>query len=69
LESAAAVGAYGDELLHIIESGGVLEDAMGLDRVIDYVQEFIWGRQYRLVGSRAWLRAMGLCAGCRAVTR
>tara|TARA_Y100000588_G_scaffold331221_1_gene368692 strand:- start:393 stop:1220 length:828 start_codon:yes stop_codon:yes gene_type:complete len=57
--SAAMAGDYGDELLHIIEGGGVLEDAMALARPIDYVQEFIWGRQYRLVGSRAWLRSAG----------
>jgi hypothetical protein len=64
LEPTAA-GTYGEELLHTIEGGGVLEDAMGLDRVIDYVQEFIWGRQYRLVGSRAWLRAPGLASSLK----
>ena len=49
-------GPYGCELVNIIESGGSVEDAMVLPRVLDYVQEFIWGRQYRLVGSRAILR-------------
>ena len=32
---------------------------MALPRVLDYVQEFIWGHQYRLVGSRAILRTPG----------
>ena len=41
------------EVLHIIEAGGVLEDGMALPRVLDPVQTFIWGRQYRRVGSRA----------------
>ena len=52
-------GTYGCELVNIIEGGGIIEDAMALPRVLDYVQEFIWGRQYRLVGSRAILRASG----------
>ena len=52
-------GTYGCELVNIIEGGGIVEDAMALPRVLDYVQEFIWGRQYRLVGSRATLRASG----------
>lgn len=52
-------GSYGCELLNIVEGGGALEDAMALRRVLDYVQEFIWGRQYRLVGSRAILRTPG----------
>ena len=50
---------YGCELVNIIEGGGAVEDAMALPRVRDYVQEFIWGRQYRLVGSRAILRTPG----------
>lgn len=52
-------GFHGSELVNIIEGGDVVEDAMALPRVLDYVQEFIWGRQYRLVGSRAILRAQG----------
>ena len=52
-------GPYGCELLNIIEGRGALEDAMALHRVLDYVQEFIWGHQYRLVGSRAILRTPG----------
>ena len=47
---------YGCELVNVIEGGDTVEDAMALPRVLDYVQEFIWGRQYRLVGSRAILR-------------
>ena len=45
-----------EQWIHIIEAGGVLEDAMALDSVQPYLQEFIWGNQYRLVGSRASLR-------------
>ena len=52
-------GPYGCELVNIIEGRNVVEDAMALPRVLDYVQEFIWGRQYRLVGSRAILRTPG----------
>lgn len=52
-------GLYGCELLNIIEGGGAVEDAMALPRVLGYVQEFIWGRQYRLVGSRAILGTPG----------
>ena len=52
-------GLYGCELVNIIEGGGAVEDIMALPRVLDYVQEFIWGRQYRLVGSRAILRTSG----------
>lgn len=52
-------GPYGCELVNIIEGKSVVEDAMALPRVLDYVQEFIWGRQYRLIGSRAILRTPG----------
>ncbi len=52
-------GFHGCELVNIIEAGDAVEDAMALPRVRDYVQEFIWGRQYRLIGSRAILRASG----------
>ena len=55
-------GPYGCELVNIIEGGNTVEDAMALPRVLDYVQEFIWGRQYRLVGSRAILRTPGKCS-------
>ena len=47
------------ELLNIIKEGGALEDAMALPRTMDLVQAFIWGQQYRLVGSRALFRAPG----------
>ena len=53
-------GTYGRELINIIEGGSTVEDAMALPRVLDYVQEFIWGRQYRLVGSRGILRGPGV---------
>lgn len=52
-------GSHGYELVNIIEGGDTVEDAMALPRVLDYVQEFIWGRQYRLIGSRAILRTPG----------
>ena len=55
-------GPYGCELVNIIEGSGTVEDAMALPRILDYVQEFIWGRQYRLVGSRAILRTSGRCS-------
>ena len=45
-----------EQWIHIIEAGGVLEDAMALASVQPYLQEFIWGNQYRLVGSRASLQ-------------
>ena len=47
------VGKLARERRQIIELGGVLEDAMALPRVLEYVTQFIWGRQFRLVGSRA----------------
>ena len=47
------------QLVNVIEGGGVVEDAMALPAVIDHVLEFIWGRQYRLVGSRAILLEPG----------
>ena len=49
----------GRELVNIVEGGGVVEDAMALPRVRQYLQEFIWGQQYRLVGSRAAIRDPG----------
>lgn len=54
-----ATGRYGRELLNVIESGGVIEDAMAIPRVLPYVEQFVWGRQHRLVGSRAILRSPG----------
>jgi len=47
------------ERVNIIENGGVVEDAIALPQVIPYIQAFIWGRQCRLVGSRAILREAG----------
>ncbi len=52
-------GPDGCELVNVIEGGDTVEDAMALPCVLDYVQEFIWGRQYRLVGSRAIFRTPG----------
>ncbi len=52
-------GPDGCELVNVIEGGDTVEDAMALPRVLDYVQEFIWGHQYRLVGSRAIFRTPG----------
>ena len=43
------------ELVNIVEAGGVVEDAMVLPEVINHLNEFIWGRQFRLIGSRAVL--------------
>ena len=54
-------GPFGPELVNIVESGGVMEDAIGLPQVISYIEAFIWRRQYRLVGSRAILRETGKC--------
>ena len=47
------------ELLNIIEAGGVLEDAMALQPVLRHLQELIWGRQFRLIASRAKIRGAG----------
>ena len=48
-----APGEFGRERKHVIELGGAMENAMALPRVLEYVTQFIWGQQYRLVGSRA----------------
>ena len=47
------------ELLNIIEAGGVLEDAMALRPVLRHLQALIWGRQFRLIASRARIRGVG----------
>ncbi|MDE2965808.1 MAG: phytanoyl-CoA dioxygenase family protein [Acidobacteriota bacterium] len=47
------------ELLNIIEAGGVLEDAMALQPVLRHLQALIWGRQFRLIASRARIRGVG----------
>ena len=44
---------------HTIDAGGIFEDAMALRPVLERVRAFIWGNQYRLVGSRGLLRAAG----------
>ena len=43
------------ELSNIIELGGAVEHAMALDSVIDHLAAFVWGHQFRLVGSKAIL--------------
>ena len=45
---------------NIAERGGVVEDAMALPVVLDRVHQFIWGKQYRLIGSRAILNVPGM---------
>jgi len=50
---------YGRQLVNIIEAADVVEDAMALSQVLQYVEHLIWGCQYRLVGSRALLRDPG----------
>ena len=47
------------ELINIIEAGGVLEDAMALQPVLRHLQALIWGRQFRLIASRARIRGVG----------
>jgi hypothetical protein len=42
--------------LNLVAAGGVLEDAMALQPVLERVRAFIWGSQYRLVGSRGVTR-------------
>jgi hypothetical protein len=60
LEGEVKEGPFGGEFLHIIEAGGVPEDAMALEAVLNPVRQFIWGQQYRLIGSRALLREAGV---------
>ena len=50
------------ELLNVIESGGVLEDAFASDRLVEIMEELIWGYQIRLVASRAILREPGIAS-------
>lgn len=47
------------ELVNIIEAGGILEDAMGLQPVLRHLQGLIWGRQFRLIASRGRIRRPG----------
>ena len=48
------------ELLNIIECGGVLEQAFVRDRLVEAMQQLIWGDQIRLVSSRAIVREPGI---------
>jgi len=61
------------ELLNVIESGGIFEDAMALPRVLSYLGELIWGNQFRLIASRGTVRNPGslrpLSQGGRADAR
>ena len=72
-EQPAATGVFGPEKTNVIELGGACEDAMALPPVLEYLTEFIWGRQYRLVGSRGFLNTQRgprvLSQGGRADTR
>lgn len=52
-------GDFEVELLNVIEHGGILEDIMAMPRVLGYLQELIWGDQYRLVASRGTVRRPG----------
>ena len=47
------------ELIHIVEAGGVLEDAMALTPLLRYLHGLIWGRQFRLIASRGRIRSPG----------
>ncbi len=47
------------ELLNIVESGGIIEDAITLPRLLNAMEEIIWGNQVRLVASRGILREPG----------
>jgi hypothetical protein len=48
--------SHGREFLNAVELGGSIERSMALRPVLAYVENFIWGRQFRLVGSRAIIR-------------
>ena len=66
---------HGDQevVVNIISAGDVLEDAMALRPVLARVNAFIWGNQYRLIGSRTLFRKAGeasqLTAGGAADSR
>ena len=48
------------ELLNVVECGGVLEDAIASSRLVEAMEELIWGSQIRLVASRSILRESGI---------
>ena len=48
------------ELLNVVECGGVLEQAFVHERLVEAMQQLIWGDQIRLVSSRAIVREPGI---------
>ena len=48
------------EVLNVVEGGGVLEDTFASERLVKVMEELIWGRQIRLVASRAIFREPGV---------
>lgn len=48
------------ELLNIVECGGILEQAFVQARLVETMQQLIWGDQIRLVSSRAIVREPGI---------
>ena len=47
------------ELLNVIESGGIIEDAITFPRLLRAMEEIIWGSQVRIVASRGIIREPG----------
>ncbi len=47
------------ELLNIVENGGIIEDAITFTRLLQAMEEIIWGSQVRLVASRGLIREPG----------
>ncbi len=50
---------YELELLNIVEAGGILEDAIIFKRLLQPMEEIIWGSQVRLVASRGLIKEPG----------
>ena len=48
------------ELLNVVECGGILEQAFVRKRLVEAMQQLIWGDQIRLVSSRAIVREPGI---------
>lgn len=48
------------ELLNVVECGGILEQAFVHERLVETMQQLIWGDQIRLVSSRAIVREPGI---------
>ena len=48
------------ELLNVVECGGILEQAFVHGRLVQAMQQLIWGDQIRLVSSRAIVREPGI---------